>query len=44
MDKPYLRHLFEENRILLKTLYDGVPRIVHTELSKATTRIIAESP
>jgi hypothetical protein len=36
MDKPYLRHLFEENRTLLKTLYDGVPRIVHTELSKAS--------
>jgi len=36
MDKPYLRHLFEENRTLLKTLSDGVPRIVHTELSKAS--------
>ena len=35
MDKPYLRHLFEENRNMLKTLYTGSSKVIQTELSRA---------
>jgi hypothetical protein len=35
MDKPYLRHLFEENRLMLKTLYSGSAKVIQTELSRA---------
>jgi hypothetical protein len=35
MDKPYLRHLFEENQEFLKSLYSGSSKIVQTELSRA---------
>jgi hypothetical protein len=35
MDKPYLRHLFEENRQMLKTLFSGSSKVIQTELSRA---------
>ena len=36
MDKPYLRHLIEENRELLKNLYSGSPKVIQNELSRAS--------
>jgi len=35
MDKPYLRHLFKENREMLKTLFSGSSKVIQTELSRA---------
>lgn len=35
MDKPYLRHLLEENREMIKTLFSGSSKVIQTELSRA---------
>jgi hypothetical protein len=35
MDKPFLRHLFETNKELLKTLYSGSAKQIQNSLSAA---------
>jgi hypothetical protein len=35
MDKPYLRHLFESNSDLLKTLFSGSPKNIQSVLSSS---------